>query len=228
MKTLGFLIALAIILLILFFRIGVKVRAGGDLSLVLDCLLFRIPLYPKKEKDIRLSDYKIKNYRHLKAKREKKQLKKQLRQQKKRSKNAHDDTADKVEQARLRAHGIKTGKQDIKALVDTVTSVAKIFLSRFGRHLQIKVKRLVVVVGSGDAATTAVVYGGVCGAVQGFVELLDNCLHVKYSRNAEIKVIPDFTSEKSGADIDIVLSLRVWQALDILLRSGITYLKSKQ
>ncbi len=217
----GFVIAAAIVLLILFFRIGVRVRSDGELSLAIDLGIIKIPIFPKKEKSIKISDYKIKKFRENRekqAEKERKKREKQLAKNKGKSKaqprdEVAEDAADKKK------------KRDISGLVSLILELSKTFLSRFGRHLRIKVSRLVIIIGSEDAATTAVTYGAVCGAVQCFMELLDNCMHVKFPKNSEIRVIPDFTKEKTSAFVDIVFSFRIWQVFDMLIRTGIAYLK---
>ncbi len=221
----GFLIALLIILLLLFIRVGVRVRSMGNMSLAVDLGLFSIPLFPKKEKDIRLSDYKIGKFRKNKEKAAEKERKKRKKRLSKKSKSAAESTTEKVEAARRKNRGLRAKKREIGETIELVTDLTKTFLSRFGKHLHIKVRRVVVTVASEDAATTAVIYGGVCGAVQCFTELLDNCLNVKFPRGAQIKVIPDFTSAKSDAEIDITFSCRIWQVFDMLIKTGIAYLK---
>ncbi len=221
----GFLIALLVILFILFIRVGVRVRTSGDLSLAADFGLFKIPIFPVKEKDIRLSDYRIQKFRRNLRKERKKAEKKREKQLKKKLKKESLLASENAEQAGGRRDKINDKINDTRQLVGLVTDLAKTFLSRFGRHLHIKVRKFVITVGSDDAATTAVMYGGICGAVQCFMELLDNCFHVKFTKTSEIKVIPDFTSEKVDARIDITFSFFVWQIFDILIRTFISYLK---
>ncbi len=225
MRTLGFLIAFLIILLLLFIRVGVRIRSLGDTSLAMDFGLFSIPLFPKKEKDIRLSDYKIDKFRKNREKSAEKERKKRKKRLSKKSKTAAEKTTEKVEAARRKNRGLRAKKKDALETAHLICDLTKTFLSRFGKHLRIKVRRVAISVGSADAATTAVIYGGVCGAVQCFTELLDSCTDVKFANNAEIKVTPDFTSEKSDAQIDITFSFRLWQVFDILIRTGIAYLK---
>ena len=219
----GFVIAAAVILLILLFRVGVRVRSDGDLDLGLDLGLINIPLYPKKDKKIKLSDYRIGKFRKIMAKQAEKERKKREKRlaKKENKKILKTDTDD------LEGKSQKRGKRDIKGLISMVTDLARAFLSRFGKHLRIKVRRIVLVVGSEDAATTAVTYGAVCGAVQCFMELIDNCLDVRFPKSSEIKVLPDFTADRSSAEIDITFSFRVWQIFDMLIRTGIAYFKRK-
>lgn len=219
----GFVIAAAVILLILLFRVGVRVRSDGALGLGLDLGLINIPLYPKKDKKIKLSDYRIGKFRKIMARKAEEDEKKRKKRLAKKSEKKKSESDSDIAEGR----GKKKQKRDIKGLVSMITDLARVFLTRFGKHLRIKVRRLVVVVGSEDAATTAVTYGAVCGAVQCFMELIDNCLDVRFPKSSEIKVIPDFTADKSSAEIDITFSFRVWQIFDMLIRTGIAYFKRK-
>ncbi len=219
----GFLIALAIILLILFIKLGVTVRSQGETSLTLGVGIFKIPIFPKKDKEIKLSDYKIAKFRKKQAKLAAAEDKKKRKKRSDKKPSAKDNTAENAEDQE--DQDTEKPKRDIMGLVETVTELVKVFLARFGRHLHIKVRRVVIIVGSEDAATTAVMYGAVCGAVQCLCELLYNCLNTRFTKNAEIRVEPDFCALKPQAEVDITFSVRVWQVFDLLIRTGIAYLK---
>ena len=218
MRAVGFIIAFALIALAAFLKISISVRSASDLSLKLGVGLLKFTVFPKKEKDIKLSDYKTDKFRRKKAKLDEKNAKKKAKKQKKTEKGALREAE--------RGEGETEGKdRDILGLADTVFELVSVFLSRFGRHLHIKVRRLVIIIGSEDAAATALLYGAVCGTVQCIIELLDNCFHTKFSKNAAVDVVPDFTSQKTAADVDITFSLRLWQILDMLIRTGAAYIK---
>ena len=125
----------------------------------------------------------------------------------------------------VHSEDIQRKKRDITELVGTVTDIAGVFIRRFGKYLRIKIRKLVIVVATPDAASTAVMYGAVCGAVQCFLELVDSNLDVKCPKSSQVEVIPDFTSERSGALVDVTFSFRVWQLFDILIRTAVSYLK---
>lgn len=221
----GWLIALCVLLLLallLMLRIGVRVKLCDDTLLWLGVGIFRIRLYPKREKKLKLSDYEIKKFRKRKAKEEAKAKRKAAKEAGKRSEKKAADGKDSEGTT-----GHTKEKRDISELVDTVLEVVKVFFERFGRHLHIKVRRLCIIVASGDAATTAVLYGAVCGAVQCLLELLDNSVKLKLPKCEEMVVTTDFTTEKTRADVDITFSLRLWQIFDVAIRSAWAYLKQK-
>ena len=216
----GWLIALgiaALFALVLMLRVGIKVKLADDTLLWLGFGIFRIKLYPRREKTIRLTDYKIDKFR-------KKQAKEEVKAKKKAAKKVEKKKTNKVS-SKVQAKSKE--KRDISELLDTVLEIVKVFLERFGRYLHIKVKRLRIIVASTDAATTALLYGAVCGTVQCILELLDNTVALVVSKNEEIVVAPDFASTKTKADVDITFSLRIWQMLDIAIRSLWAYIKQK-
>ena len=76
-----------------------------------------------------------------------------------------------------------------------------------------------ITVATPDAARTAVTYGAVSSSAFALTEALRRC---KMKRNAQLEavVIPDFVSEKSSADIDIVLSIMLWQAVACIITAA--------
>ncbi len=217
----GWIIAAAIIALIFMLfmmKVSVKAKVDGDMKLTLGVWIFRISLYPAKEKRLKLSDYKIKNFRKKQAKLEEAKSAKKKKGKKKSTGHKYTDSKAKMIEA-------DDSDNDITGLITKIIAVVKVFFDRFGHHLHIKVKRLVIIIASPDAAKTAVLYGTVCGAVQCLFELLENTVHFKVPDGSDIRVEPDFTSEKTIAQIDITFSFRVYQIFDILIRSAIAYFK---
>ena len=68
----GWIIAAAVIAFLLLLRVSVRAKIDGDMKLTLGVWIFRFPLYPTKEKTVKLSDYKIKKFKRNKAKLERK------------------------------------------------------------------------------------------------------------------------------------------------------------
>lgn len=217
----GLLIAALIILLILLvlvLKISVKVTAGDDFALRLGIGIFKIQLFPQKEKTVRLADYKIKRFRKNIKKAEEKEKKRLLREEKKKVKKSKTKV-----KADSKPQGEAKAKKDILGLIGKLRLVVLKFLERFGKHLHIKIKRLIIIVATDNAADTAVLYGAVCGGVKCLMELFENCLHLKYTKDAVVSVSPDFTSDKLKLSADITFSFRVWQLFDIAIRSAWSY-----
>ena len=100
--------------------------------------------------------------------------------------------------------------------------------SRFAHHVRLRATRIVIKVATDDAAKTAILFGAVNQAVAAILEILDSSGKLQGLKSARILVAPDFTAEKTSADIHIVLSLRVWHMLDILLRAAWRFVKRKK
>lgn len=207
-----FVIALVICALLLL-RVKFVIRFSDELALYAKILFVRINLFPKKEKKIRISDYKKKNYEKRKRKEAEKQKKKAAEKAAKQKQKASPEK--------------KKEKMSAKEAIRLIRLLLPIFLRRFFGHLRIEVARLNISVAAEDAAKTAVMYGCICQGVAYIVELLDMCGNLRRNRGTQISVAPDFTSEKITADIHIALSITVAQALGVLLRTGFAYIKSK-
>lgn len=217
-----------IILLILFLRVKVVVEAPDDLRLTLYVGLFRMRLIPKKDERLKLKDWSPENYR---------------------KKLAEDDGAKnlvgKIRSSIAKLHGKKkkpgksAGKQtstaekteeetDLGGLIEKITRVAKVFITRLGKHLRIDFHTLRITVASEDAARTAVTYGVVIGAVQNLWALLVSTGNLHTYRKSVLSVDTDFTKTEPEVEVKLGFSLRVWQMTDILFRAALEYLKEDE
>ncbi len=200
---------LLFLVLVLFLRVKISVISdGGDTKLLLRILGIPIKLYPAKQKKqkIRLSDYTPRGLRRAQRKKDKQALK---------------------EAKRKKPQESEKEKAPLSETVSTITTLAKKIISKFFRHLQIDVARIRIVVGTPDAAKTAILYGAVCQGVAYLCEVLDRVTNVKKTKKTEVSVTSDFLSGKTQADIDISFSLTVWQALDILIGAVFEFIKNK-
>ena len=82
-------------------------------------------------------------------------------------------------------------------------------VKRFYKTLRIDVKKLDLIIATGDAAKTAQTYGIACAAVADVLELLGQTMHLSYAKNASVTVTPDFVLDKTVMDINITFSFRV-------------------
>ena len=228
----GWIIAIAIIALILLLKISVRVDLADDTALTVGVGVFRIKILPAKPKTVKLKDFKIKKFRKSQEKSE------QSAAAAKEAKSAAADkkalakkdkkTAAAVKEARRIAADEEKPERDILGLIEKLTRVVKVFITRFGHQLHIKLDRLIIIVATGDAAKTAVMYGSVCAAVQCLLELLYNCMHLtlpKGELTEHVGVAPDFLGEKMTVSVDITISFRLWQLFDTLFRAGWQFIK---
>ena len=69
---------------------------------------------------------------------------------------------------------------------------------------------------TGDAASTAILYGVVIQSVAYIIEILNSTTNLKGLKRADIAVNADYLSESTSVDMKFVFSLRVWHIFSIL------------
>lgn len=188
--------ALAFLLLLLLFRVRLVFTCREEVRVTAWVLCFPIVLYPRRKKP-----------KPPKEKEEKKE-KKRRKSKKKRKEDSRKPKKSLPEKIRL-----------VRALLAAL-------LRRTRRYLHLRAVRAHISVATGDAASTAVLYGAVSAALSGLLALLDRAFNLK-APPGDVAVFPDFTGEKTKADLKIVLSLRVFGALAILFSVAIAYVKVK-
>ena len=156
--------------------------------------------------------------RKLKKKADKKRLKKE---QKKENKKAEKEKKKQDKEQK------KTSISDILDIISLVSSVAKAALGCFFSHLRVDVARFKITVATGDAASTAVAYGAVSGAVSCMLAIFEDNKNVKLTRKAEADVVCDFLGESPSADIKISFSLRVWHLFHVAFAALKSVIKHK-
>ena len=190
---------LAVILFILFLRVSIQLVYENELAVVLKVLCFKYTLFPKRKK-LNVKKFSAKGIRRKLEKDKKILNKKQVKEQNKKSNTGIVDT-------------LKNAYEILSVLV-----------SRLLKYLKIRVVRLDVVIATDDAAKTAIQYGLAVQTVQYLVTVLEQITNFKVKKNCGINVSCDFLTEKSKLDLNIVMSLRVWQAIVILIRSALIFL----
>lgn len=188
--------ALAFLLLLLLFRVRLVFTCREEVRVTAWVLCFPIVLYPRRKKP-----------KPPKEKEEKKENKRR-KSKKKRKEDSRKPKKSLPEKIRL-----------VRALLAAL-------LRRTRRYLHLRAVRAHISVATGDAASTAVLYGAVSAALSGLLALLDRAFNLK-APPGDVAVFPDFTGEKTKADLKIVLSLRVFGALAILFSVAIAYVKVK-
>lgn len=108
-----------------------------------------------------------------------------------------------------------------------ITALLKRLYRATNGRLHVRVRKLHVGIGTGDAAKTAVLYGVV---VQSAAYLLgwigSHFIHIKRDDGA-LRIAPDYLSEKTRANIDIICSIHLSAALGIGIRMLFSYLSEK-
>ncbi len=118
-------------------------------------------------------------------------------------------------------------KTPITETVNLVLEILKAFCPKFFKRFRIKAARVIISVGAGDPAKTAVYYGAVVQVVALLVDFLQENTDFKTSKNTVIRVDPDFFSGKTRAEIDVCLSLTPMHVISSGATAALAYLKHR-
>ena len=212
----GIYIAAAIVLLIialLFTRIRLLFQfSGGDVTVAVKILFFRIDITEKAETEINKRKYKIRRFRR----RRDKVLKKY--------KIKTENKKKKAEEPKKKNEG-ETPKKKIKnpkQLINTVRELFGEMIKRFPRYLHIEFRKLIIGVGGKDAADIAIKTGAVMQMVQYLITSLKSLTNVRRVKGGQVCVYPVFVEGKWSAEADISAYIRIGN----VLRLGIVFIKN--
>lgn len=202
-------------ILLFFFLVGlirveVVLSYAEEFGLVLSIAGFPLSLIPGKKKKIKLRDYSPKAIAKRKLKEQKKAEKKAAKKKKKKEADQKKKAEKKKEK--------DEDKLSLLEIIDIGTAVLKVFVKRFAKHLRIRIARLHFGVASGDAATTAILYGAVSQGACYMAALLDGCGTLRYPAKSDVQIYADYLSEKPVIDMEIGISMLVCQLFDIIWR----------
>lgn len=210
----GFIIFLAILLLFvspLFLKTTLSVEYDGEIVLLAKLLFIKIKLYPRKEKKHPRS-MSVRKARRIKKKLDAKAEQERAKKAEKKKEKAERRAAKK----RGTADQQKKTAGEILDILSLAANLVRKVVGRSFRYLRVKLARIKIKVGTGDAATTAIAYGAITQSVNIFFPLLEDIRSLSLPSKADdIQVIPDFTAEESEIDIKISFSIRVWQAIHL-------------
>lgn len=204
--------------LLLIFAVGMIklsfiIRYKNEFSAKLKFYFINIQLSPKKDKKVKIKNYTPKKIRKREAKEARKKAK---RLQKLRGKE------EKKEKKKL----IKSFS-DVVDLVRLIKEVAELFFSKFFHYLKTEINALKIKIGGDEADKIAIKYGIVIQTVAYTLELLDTFSNLKIKHYDSIDIQPCYTEKNFNAEIDIVLSIRVWQVIACVFISAYKFITSK-
>ena len=209
------MIAFLCILLFFVFLFSLKATVtviyDGEVALLVRVLFIKIKILPSKEKK-RPRSMSAKKAAKLEAKLLAKEKKKRAKKAQKKKEKAEKKEAVKRGETKKK----KMSPDEILDIIHLVTALLKKIVGNFWKHLRIKVARIRINIGTGDAATTAIVYGAATQAINAIFPLLDRTKQVKVPKSREVYVNADFTAEETEMDIKISFSLRVWHLFHVL------------
>ncbi len=206
------LAVIALILLIAMTGITVILKADGDMTCTLKILFFRFRLFPKKEKKPKLRNFRIKNFRRMRLREEKKLIKsakKDAEKEKKKAKKSAKAEKEPEEKPPLR--------DEIHYYLELAKAAVLAAVKKFGKYLVITVRKIDITVSGDDPAKIALTFGYAVQTAAYIKELADNTLKTKYRGEApNIAVGVDWLSGKSIIALDISMKIRVWQIISVL------------
>ena len=215
----GIYILLGIILFFTFLlslRANVRLEFQDELLLSISVLGIKIKLVPGKDKPVNYKDYTYKKHQKRLEKKRLADLKKAEKKKEKAEAKKKKKEQRKSETAEQKKARKNHPKRSVSDWIDIAVSVLAVFFEKFSKRLHIKVARLKVNVATGDAASTAILYGAIIQSVAYLIEILDKVTNVDGLEKADIHVNADYLSEKTTLDLCFVFSLRVWHLFDIL------------
>ena len=229
--TVVFLCILAFFVLIFAMRVRVTIELRDELSLTVMVLGIKIKILPKKPKKYKLSDYTPKKIAKRDQKAAEKAAKKAEAKKKKQAAKAEKKKQKKVEQKKLTKAEKKAIKAKKKAsrppipdMLSLFLRVIKLFFSGFLSHFHFHVARIRIQVGSADAATTALMYSGICTVIKPILNFLRKHSNLHGMKNADIDIAPNFLSEELKLDVKLGFSMSLGGLLGVLLKTAFSFL----
>lgn len=202
------LIIIACILLFIvslfFVQLKFVIRYDDGLYASLHVLGLRFRLYPEKPPKQKMSVKKLRKLRKkLLKKKENEGLEKAIGKKSKKKKKKFSDIA---------------------ALVKEIAYLVTKISERLFKYLRFNIKKLDIVVATDDPAKTALTFGVVCSTLNQLIDRIESS-DCRY-KFGDMECRCDYLSNKFSCKADIVLKIRVWQALNVLLYSLTQYFKS--
>ena len=187
-----------LLLLLLTASIRITLVCNEQVSVTLRFLFLRIRLYPRRKR--------VKPIRYSKRKEKRKTAKKK-------ASPAPADT--------------KKAKLTLTEKLTLVRGLAAALIRKTRKKLRLHAARLHIRVATGDAASTAVLYGAVSGTLACLFHALEQVTRLK-AVEPDVAVIADYLSERSSADVKLIFSIRVWSALTLIVTALLSNMRQKQ
>ena len=106
---------------------------------------------------------------------------------------------------------------NLKENLEMVLALLKKFYHKTRGKIRIKVNKLHIRVSADEAAHTAILYGIVAQLVYRIVVYVEENYTALERRDGDLLVEPDYVSSECSADVDIVLSAKIWRAIFIFI-----------
>ncbi len=207
---------LALFALVMYTPVTVDIKFKDELTVYLKVWFVKIKLTPKKEKPIKLSDFKIARFRRRRLKEQKIYF-----LSRKKKKNGHITDGKKQEKPK------KSLKENTQYVIDLIRLAVLKAIKKFGKHLRISLYHFRITVGGDEPDKTAITYGCICQSVSYLTNIFDRHLNMKYPGRTENRIFvgADFVSPKTKIDLHIAFRIKVWHVTSIGLAGLMGYLK---
>ena len=111
-------------------------------------------------------------------------------------------------------------------MIKSVTELIGTLVKKLRRRVRIKLIKLFVVVGTDEAAKTAILYGTICNACDELLEIMRRTTKFK-DKDGAVSVTADFTAGSTDVDLEAELSLTLIGAISVLLPVMKKYAENK-
>lgn len=98
---------------------------------------------------------------------------------------------------------------DILKMLEMLRNVLGALFLKLWRYFRVRVKNFHITVASEDAATTAMLYGAVCGYGDAIFAILEKALDFKIEKGAKIGAACDYLSEEMRMDVEVDISISI-------------------
>ena len=112
--------------------------------------------------------------------------------------------------------------EQVLYLLEQAPPILSRALSRVRRRVRVGPLKVWLLLSAADPADTGLLYGRVEAALMAALPILHRCLRI---RDQDIQIYPDFTGQGMDYQLDVGLSLRLWDLLVIGLCAGAGGLK---
>ncbi len=184
----------ALISLVLVTRATINIVYEDQLKIYLKVLFLKFRLYPEKKRKFRAKSY-----------------------DKKLKKIANHKDVRLIDSSKVQ------DKSNIVDNIKTIYEILKVIFKSFSQYLHVTLAKIYIKIATPDAAQTAILYGAASASLACIVELLDSYTKLHKIKERSVYIEPDFLSEKSDIRINISLSLSVYGAIAMIIKSVIKY-----
>lgn len=213
---LGVILITAVLLLFLG-NASIRILSQDQLRVLISVCGIRFTIYPDKKN----APKKPKNL--ARCRNPEAILKRELRRQQKAREKAARKKVRAAKRAAKRAEKkIGIPKKycpvpNLKENLEMVLALAKKLVHKTRGKVKIKIKKLHIRVATNDAAHTALLYGVVVQLVSYLIGFVEQNYTSIQRRDGDLAVEPDYNTSECSANIDLVLSAKIWRAIIIII-----------